>query len=94
MAVQSIPSHCWFAKQLTPAEAGALEAIISKTLHMLRLWTSIVPVGVRVVVGVGVVVGVVAGVGVVMVEPGMVVGGERRDERGRNSGMSGKPAQH
>ena len=92
MAVQSIPSHCWFVKQLTPAEAGALEAIISKTLHMLRLWTSIVAVGVRVVVGVG--VGVVAGVGVVVVEPGMVVGGERRDERRRNSGMSGIPTQH
>lgn len=71
-------------KQVTPAEAGALEAIISKTLHMLRLWTSVVAVEVR----------VVAGVGVVVVEPGMVVGGERRDERGRNSGMSGKPAQH
>ena len=71
-------------KQVTPAEAGALEAIISKTLHMLRLWTSVVAVGVR----------VVAGVGVVVVEPGMVVGGERRDEKGRNSGMSGKPAQH
>lgn len=68
MAVQSIPSHCWFVKQLIPT-GGGLVAIDCKTVHMFRLGTSTVGVG----------------VGMFAVEPviswniGRNVDGERRD---------------